>query len=326
MATIDLSAINANFAFIDNPIIVKASDFDFPEGSIFRQVVFEVDTYYDKLESEKRTYTFAVNVDDGALATSCDISSALRSTFAKYQYVADGIAHNTTIVYPTVSYKVSVYTKWMKDGLIDQSAPTAKNDTLLAFMGGLSDYERWGGIGTKNADFPVSFSTKPSGEVFGKEQLISTTMYDPDNHEVRAVFYNRMDGSIDTRERTIILFVNSRGVFETVSVVGNESEEYEITSEARSLVGTTAYRPSPYITTHKEGGGAVWKMSSGWVNKEWAQWYAREFLMAKYYWVSKGERWLPVAVTPDSDSVVTYDRNDPSLLSANFTVRSAIKG
>ena len=131
---------------------------------------------------------------------------------------------------------------------------------------------------------------------------------------------------LDTRDRTTILFVNSRGVFETISVVGYESEEYAVSAEVRSLVGDTSYRPSPYVTTHKEGGGASWKMSSGWVNREWAQWFAREFLMAKHYWIPKDGRWLPVAITPDSDSIVTYDKNDPSLLAVNFTVRAAIKG
>jgi hypothetical protein len=67
-------------------------------------------------------------------------------------------------------------------------------------------------------------------------------------------------------------------------------------------------------------------MSSGWVNREWAQWFACEFLMAKHYWIPKGGRWLPVAITPDSDSIVTYDKNDPSLLAVNFTATAAIKG
>lgn len=326
MATIDLEAINANFAFADNPIVVKATDFDFPEGSIFRQVIFEVDTYYNKLDSEKRTYAFTVNVDDGASSVQCDVSSALRSTFAKYQYVADGIAHDTTIVYPTVSYRVSVYSKWMIDGIVDQSAPTAKNETLLAYMGGLSDYERWKERGDINSAVPTTFSTKPSGEVLDKNQPIAITTFDSANGEVVTAFSMPRGGLIDARNRATILYVNSRGVFDTVSVIGYDSEEYEITSDVRGLVGSTAYRPSPYLSTHKEGGGAVWKMTSGYVNKDWAQWYAREFLMAKHYWLLKDSCWLPVAIAPDGDSVVTYDRNDPSLLSVNFTVRSAIKG
>lgn len=326
MATIDLSAVNANFAFADNPIIVKAKELGFTAGSIFRQVVFEVETYFNKLDINKRTFVFAVNAEGSATEVACDISSALRSTFALYQYNADAVSSTGSITYPAVRFKVSVYTKWMLDGVADQSGSATDNTTYIAFLGGLSDMERWSGGETKNATIPSSFSTKPMGEIRDRGQLIATSTYDAENREVKTQFSTAQSGVLDTRDRTTILFVNSRGVFDTISVVGNDSEEYEIASEVRSLVGATAYRPSPYITTHKEGGGAVWKMSSGYVNKEWAQWYAREFLMARYYWLRKDDLWLPVAITPDSESVTTYNKNDPSLVAVNFTVKAAIKG
>ena len=326
MATIDLSAINQSFAFADNPIIVKASDLGFLDGSIFRQAIFEVDTYYNKVESSKRTYIFAVNVEDGASSTECDIASALRSTFARYQYRADLITSTGFVSYPAVRYQVSVHTKYMKDGVVTSSLPTEKSVDLYAFMGGLSDMERWIGSSNINCQDAPSFTTKPSGELYDKGQLIATTTYDAANREVKTQFSTAQSGVLDTRDRTTILFVNSRGVFDTISVIGYESEERAVASEVRSLVGGVAYRPSPAITTHKEGGEASWKMSSGWVSREWAQWYAGEFLMAKHYWMPKDGQWLPVAVMPDGDSIVTYDRNDPSLLAVNFTVRAAIKG
>lgn len=326
MATIDLSAINADFAFAGNPMIAKAKDLVFTTGSIFRQVVFKVETYYNKSDSNKRTFTFAVNAEGGVTEVVCDISSALRSTFAQYQYSGDAVSSTGSITYPAVTFTVSVYTKWMLDGIADQSGTVTDNTTYIAFLGGLSDMERWSGGETKNAAIPSLFSTKPTGEIRDRGQLIATSTYDAENRVVKTQFSTAQSGVLDTRDRTTILFVNSRGVFDTISVVGNDSEEYEIGSKVRSLVGATAYRPSPYITTHKEGGGAVWKMSSGWVSKEWAQWYAREFLMAKHYWIAKDGRWLPVAIVPESDSVVVYDKNDPSLLAVNFIMRPAIKG
>lgn len=326
MAIIDLSAVNANFAFADNPIIVKATNFEFQDGSIFRQVVFEVETYYDKLDSNKRTFLFAVNVDGSVTEVACDISSALRSTFALYQYNADAVSSTGSITYPAVTFKVSVYTKWMLDGVAGQSGSATDNITYIAFLGGLSDYERWSGGDTKNSVIPSSFSTKPTGEIRDLGQLIATSTYDATNRVVKTQFSTAQSGVLDTRDRTTILFVNSRGVFDTISVVGNESEEYAVSSEVRSLVSGTSYRPSPYVTTHKEGRGASWKMSGGWVNREWAQWFAREFLMAKHYWIPKDGRWLPVAITPDSDGIVTYDKNDPSLLAVNFIATAAIKG
>lgn len=326
MATIDLSAVNANFAFADNPIIVKATSLGFPTGSIFRQVVFEVDTYYDKSANATRTFTFAINADDGASSVECDISSALRSAFARYKYNADLVTSTGSITYPAVTFNVSVYTKWMLNGVADQSKSATDNTTYIAFLGGLSDMERWKYSSTINCEDIPDFTTKPTGEIRDEGQLITTTEYDSTNDEVKTQFSTAQSGTLDTRDRTTILFVNSRGVFDTISIVGYESEEYAVPAEVRSLVGGTSYRPSPYVTTRKEGGGASWKMSSGWVNREWAQWFAREFLMAKHYWIPKDGRWLPVAITPDSDSVVVYDKNDPSLLAVNFTVRAAIKG
>ena len=142
MATIDLSAVNANFAFADNPIIVKAKELGFIAGSIFRQVVFNVETYYNKSDSNKRTFTFAVNAEGGVTEVSCDISSALRSTFAAYQYNADAVSSTGSITYPAVTFKVSVYTKWMLDGIADHSGTVTDNTTYIAFLGGLSDIER----------------------------------------------------------------------------------------------------------------------------------------------------------------------------------------
>lgn len=326
MATIDLSAVNANFAFAGNPIIVKAKNLGFTVGSIFRQVVFNVETYYNKSDSNKRTFTFPVPAEGGVTEVSCNISSALRSTFAAYQYNADAVSSTGSITYPAVTFTVSVYTKWMLDGIASQSETVTDKTTYIAFLGGLSDMERWSGGETKNAAIPSSFSTKPTGEIRDRGQLIATSTYDAEGRVVKTQFSTAQSGVLDTRDRTTILFVNSRGVFETVSVVGNDSEEYAITSDVLSLVGATAYRPSPSVITKKEDGGAVWKMSSGWVSKAWAQWYAREFLMAGHYWIPKDGRWLPVSIVPESDSVVVYDKNDPSLLAVNFTVRSAVKG
>lgn len=335
MATIITEAINADFAFADNPIIVKATGLNFETGSIFRQVIFEVFTFYNGGASTERSFTFAVNVDDGATSVECDISSALRSTFAQYKYNADAVTSTGTITYPFVTYVMSIKTREMIDGVVKDSAPTYQpplnedkeyTGAYKSFLGGLSDMERWSGGETKNAAIPSSFSTKPTGEIRDRGQLIATSTYDATNRVVKTQFSTAQSGTLDTRDRTTILFVNSRGVFDTISVVGYESEEYAVSAEVRSLVGGASYRPSPYVTTHKEGGGASWKMSSGWVNREWAQWFAREFLMAKHYWIPKDGRWLPVAITPDSDSIVTYDKNDPSLLAVNFTATAAIKG
>lgn len=327
--------INAKFSFADNPIIVKAESLSFSDGSIFRQVIVEVTTYYDDLGSTGRVYLFSINVNGDDSTIACDVSSAIRSTLASYEY--DATTANGEFVYPNVRFRIKMWAKEMKDGVVSEgdhveaSALDAATNTstkeFYAYLGGLSDRERWLSSSTVNTkDVPTRFSTKPStGEFMPTGCFVTTTSMNGEG-KVQTTLSVMSSQSIDSRKGEQILFVNSRGVYETISIVSNESEEYDIETEVRSLVGATSYRPSPSIISHKEGGGAVWKMSSGYVNKEWAQWYAREFLMAKHYWLRKDGLWLPVAITPDSGSVMTYDKNDPSLVAVNFTVMAAIKG
>lgn len=330
MAHLNLELINSTFCFAGNNVVAKANSLGFTDKSIFRQVVFQVDTYYNQLESQNRRFVFTVNAEnyimlpDDAFEVSCDISSALRSALAKHEYDPGSISNGAEVVYPMVSFKITVFTKELIDGRIKESDKT-KSGIYKAYAGRLSDYECWKSETGINCSPIPSFTTKPSGEVYGAGQLGSVSSFDDDTDRVKSLFFTH-DGEVDNRQRTTILFVNSRGVYETISIVSNESEEYDIDTEVRSLVGVTSYRPSPSIISHKEGGVAVWKMSSGYVNKDWAQWYAREFLMAKHYWLRKDGLWLPVAITPDSGSVMTYDKNDPSLVAVNFTVMAAIKG
>ena len=327
--------INAKFCFADNPIIVKAKGLGFSEGSIFRQVVIEVTTYYDNLASSARVYMFSVNDEGGDATLSCDVSSAIRSTLAAYEY--DAKLTNGKFVYPNVGFSIKVWAKEMNNGVVAESDPvqataldvetSTQTKTFYAYLGGLSKRELWQSDSDINVGaIPTRFSTKPSeGEFMPTGCFVTTTSMNGAG-KVQTTLSAMSVASIDSRKGEQILFVNSRGVYETISVMATESEEYEIGSEVRSLVGATAYRPSPAVISHKEGGGAVWKMSSGYVNREWAQWYASEFLMAKHYWLHKDGRWLPVSITPDSDSVMTYDKNDPSLIAVNFTVRAAING
>lgn len=328
MAFLNLELIDGNFCFAENPVVVKAHTFGFDNDSIFRQVIFRVDTNFENLNSQHRQFEFSVNADGynegGNEDIRCDISSALRASLAKYVYDASIAEEGSVVEYPISRFTVSVFTRAMIGGEIKESGITT-SDAFYAYLGGLSEHECWiSDTGINCSPIPL-FSTKPEGETFGQAQLKSITTFDTEKKRVKSVF-SVHDGLFDARDRATILFVNSRGVYETISVMAAESEEYEIDSEVRSLVGSTAYRPSSSVISYKEGGGAVWKMSSGYVNREWVQWFAREFLMAKNYWLRKDGRWLPVAITTDNDSVTTYDKSEPSLISVNFTVRSAING
>lgn len=332
--SLSVEDFNAGFVFANNPVVVKATNLEF--NGLFRKVIFEVTTLYNKVDSNSRTYTFEVGAD-GLSSTDtvrCDISSALRSALARYEYSPEDVAFREEFAYPTVLFRIQARLRDFYNGVVDDG-PTSTASGLLpdgssteyfsAFLGGLSDMERWaGGNGINGLPIPTSFSTKPVGEILDRDQLIVDTRFDSTIGYVKSIFYLNSDGG--SRQRSTILFVNSRGVYETISILPAESEEYEIVSEERNLVRDVSYRPSPYTTSRKEISGAVWKMSSGWVNRDWAGWYTREFLMAKHYWLCAPGMFLPIIVTPDSESVMIYNKSDPSLISVNFTARAAIRG
>lgn len=335
MAAIDISQFNNTFALSNSPMIVRLHTLKFGINSdeslsLFRQVMLEVTTYYDSVltgsNAKIGVRPFPIPVELGETEVICDISSAIRASLARYQYPTDSVVPGKTITYPNCSFKLKAWEREMIDGEVVDRAFTLYPDNngvyLHAGLGGLSQYERW-----RNPDVnaTIRFSTKPSGEIYGRDQMYCSSALQEDG-KVKTTVSAVESGVVDTRNRVTFLFVNSRGVFETISVLPYESLSYEVISSRKSLSQLPSYAPKPIATTHKQGGGAVWQMSSGYVSREWADWYASEFLMARQYWMWHDNKWLPVVVEPDSDTVMVADRNDPSLMAVNFTVRSAVSG
>lgn len=334
MAAIDISLFNNTFALSASPMVVRLHTLYFSANSdgtdsLFRQVLLEVTTYYDGILTAENTrmHTFPIPVEVGATEVVCDIASAIRASLAMYQYPTDEVVPGKTVTYPKCLFKLKAWEREMIDGEVVErtdsavSYPSADGNYLTAGFGGFSEYERW-----KNSDpiATVSFSTKPTGEIYGQGQIYCSSSLQ--SGKVQTAVSAVESGVVDSRPRTTFLFVNSRGVFETVSVLPRQALGYEIASSRKHLTQSPSYAAKPILTTHKQGGGAVWQFSSGYVNASWADWFASEFLMAKRYWMQHDGRWLPVAIEPDGDTVTVYDRNDPSLLAVNFTVRSAVSG
>ena len=86
-------------------------------------------------------------------------------------------------------------------------------------------------------------------------------------------------------------------------------------------------------------GRGSFDMSSGYVSREEADWWATEFLTARKHWVRMGVKrkltdgawstsslWLPVAVKPSDDSVVVYDKKEGMLPHIDFTAEVAVSG
>ena len=215
----------------------------------------------------------------------------------------------------------------MQDGtVVDDSSHRTSRTGAYAYYGGLTGYELFT-YGSHVSGFYTSldFSRKPaSGELHSTGDIRTDSAYS--GSAVKTTTAIVSSGDFERGEMQQFLFVNSLGVLETVSAFSLESLSYGIESEKKNLASAPQYFAKPNRTTHKTGGRGVFKMSSGTVNREWADWWTTEFLMAKKYWMMYDGRWLPVTVTPAGDETTIYDKADQRLPHVDFEVETAIEG
>lgn len=350
MATIAGDSYPLEFNFIENPIIVGVTNFEFQPNSSFRQAVIEVEvtpTYSGASVSKYRFYTDAT----AGIPIRMDISTALRGAMCEWQPDISAYTSKDAIYsYPYATFTVRVYEKYLLDGTVYEDLG-AERTGAYAYYGGLTEYERL--IFEKHAaDIFVDennpsqvWTRKPNSKSNG--EIIETGFYrsyysfNYTNRRFQTRIYqttSENEGKENqdaggyfwqlpvSGERRQFAFVNSLGVIETIMAQSRESLSYDIESNTKSLVSTPQYKPNPNITTHKTGGRNKWQMSSGKVNREWADWWVTEFLMAKKYWMLHSGMWLPVVVTPADDSMEIYNRSENNLPHVDFDVQLAVKG
>lgn len=123
------------------------------------------------------------------------------------------------------------------------------------------------------------------------------------------------------------IFLNGFGLPESFTCEASESEAYEIgTTEyksyhARSQTGTSrgmAQKSAPVRT---------YKLSSGVLAPEWAEWFATEFLTTTQALMLHPDTkvWIPVVIVPDDENTVT-DRISTGVTSFEFEARCAVSG
>jgi hypothetical protein len=67
-------------------------------------------------------------------------------------------------------------------------------------------------------------------------------------------------------------------------------------------------------------------MSSGYVTREWAEWWAKEFLKAHQWWMLYEGSYVPVVVKEAKKSNGIYDRSKQQMPHIDFTVTLALEG
>ena len=120
-------------------------------------------------------------------------------------------------------------------------------------------------------------------------------------------------------------FVNGFGAVENIAVRAKDKLSYEVSGETHSLVQGISTRPTDRRYATKSQPVGVYELSSGYVPKQWAEWYVQELLTSPKVWIQLGDQWVPALIEAEDDCVI-YDRTKPGMPHVDFTLRLAIDG
>ena len=268
-----------------------------------------------------------------------DISSALRSKLKEHQY--DALESSTDM--PYIKYTLQAYDELMSDGIfIGKQGVIDYGSYLFALAGSFTEVERYLSNKSKNL---TKFSRKPeSGEVcnLGDIYLSSAPPSEPitfatqlqsgptvEKFELQEkgirTIHNRKVYVEQNPNRWLFQFINGLGVIETASCLSLESLQYEFKNERNLLSIFRQFKPKSTRSMSRYSSGQIYKMSTGPVNREWADWWCNEFLCCPASWVRIEGKWFPCTIEPEEE-VDIYDRTEESLISIAFTMQPDFSG
>jgi hypothetical protein len=337
--------------------VIDISGLEWPSTSPFTVVIVEVN-YQNKKMGEFREDT------GGQTSISFDISSALRAIWSDYDFDAQGAeAANastaasgsmpTTASRPYREYSLKVYTEYLAsdDGGVFTRPGFGPFTGGRCAIGRLTEWERYTSGVKENAD--VSYrehrnlrngdaSTKPteSPERVGIDSI--TSWVDVNSSGTQSVFYpasaqqSEDNASAhaprvlrDTQQYVDFLFLNRRGAVETCSGLTSENMDIDVDVKNYGSEERPSFNPTHTLTSIGSGGRRSWNMSSGYVTREWAEWWAMEFLAPRKnrrHWMLYNGRYVPVIVEPAKKNVTIYDRSKQQMPHVDFTVTLALEG
>lgn len=328
--------------FADNPVVITISGLAFPEDSPIKVCLLDV------LYNNSIIGKFSGEVSN-ANSISFDISSAIRTLWSEYDFTSEIEAAlqagGASCLRAAKAYSLKVYTEYISN---DGSIATVESGEYAAgscILGGLTEMERSGAIyydvsaiegqNLYNGDA----STKPhsSPERVGSNSITSwvdigqagTTCYYYPASATPGQPSSTPHAPIvirDTVPYMDFLFVNRRGAVETCSAKMLESLDISVETKQYARSEAPTYKPSRSIMTVASGGRRSWSMSSGYQTREWAEWWALEFLMARRHWMLYKGKYVPVTVTPSKKATSIYDRTKQQMPSVEFTVTLALEG
>lgn len=315
--------------FADSPVVVTVNGLSWPADPVSPFTVVRV-----KATGDGGKVVGEFHADTGQQTEiQFDVSSAMRAVWAEYDYSTEvsAAAGADSASRSPKSIGLSLSVEYLdKDGqFISVDDPAAC--VLNCAVGGLTELER-SGMSGGSSPFG-SASTKPAGapERVGSQSI--TSQVDIGNGGTSSIFRSAAytDTHIlrdTTQQYHDFLFVNRRGAVETCSALMKESMEVSVETQKYARTDRPASTPSRSLAALGSDGRRSWPMSSGYVTREWAAWWALEFLGGKRrrWWMLYDGQYVPVIVEPAKKQVSIYDRVKQQMPSVEFTVTLALEG
>lgn len=343
--------------FIDSPVVIDISGLYWgnPVTSPFTVVRVEV-IYQDVVVGKFKADT------GGQTSISFDISSALRTIWSDYRYVSELLAAKgcTAVSRLYREYSLMVYTEYMAsdDGGVPVQTGFGPFTGGRCAIGGLTPLER-STVGAKeNAD--VSYldgrnprngdaSNKPTASLERVGRNSITSWVDVKDSGTKSAFFSADTEAVpdeqdsmeahaplvlrDTQDYVDFLFLNRRGAIETCSGLTKEAMNIDIDIKHYAKVERPSFIPTRSLMAIGTDNRRSWQMSSGYVTREWAEWWADEFLggKRKQWWMryplgDANGTYVPVVIEPAKKSINIYDRSKQQMVHVDFTVTLALEG
>lgn len=356
--------------FADSPVMIDISGLVWPGTSPFNTIRIEV-VYNNKVVGDFHFDTggqTTVSFDISTALKSIWSDYGYSAEVSQAQVATTASAGQSVTRYMR-EYILRIYTEYMaSDGVFTRTRCTDSlgNEDIpggQCLMGGYTELER--SLITRDEDRDVSHlehtgvrngnaSTKPitTPEHVGRDSI--TSWVGVQEEGTKSIFYpadyvpepddqpERQQGWTghaplvirDSAAYIDFLFTNRRGAIETCSALTKEQLSINVNTQEYSKTDGPSFRPSRTLMAIGTDGRRSWQMSSGYVTREWAEWWTREFLGGKrkqwwMLWQGPGmsePRFVPVSIKPAKNDTSIYDRAKQQMPSVEFTVTLSLEG
>lgn len=340
-------SIDSGSVLIGSPIEVSVVAESVGSKATFHRVKLIVSAALSS-DGQYEDFELSAPVTDGETAIF-DISDALRTVAGKFAFYPI----SAEITYPYLAYTMKAWDEYMIDGILHEKvAERSYGSTMYALMGAFTDAERYLSSGTKQV---TAFTRKPSkGEVCSQNESVvypsapSSPIYISSSISngptVKVLSLSGKSGVVSVGGREIYVdpiaknrfefqFVNGLGVIESISAESLESVETSGTSELGVITAPASFTGVNRLSVQKSGRRPKYKLSTGYITKEWAEWWHNEFFctdkfrntLAESCWINIGGPWFPCVPVLEDDFTL-YNRTDNGMVKIDFTVHLAIDG